>query len=213
LSSTLPNDVKLFVKDEDLLQAQIKPNVQSNNQENQEVSWNWLEANNETVKFENSKVFTTEDYEKSLVYGDSKFEKGIHYWKIILTRLWCCHDFGITQGKLGNNFNMSYHTSSNTVIGLPGKFPGEEIGPATTSLSSSKLENMQFACYLDMDKKIFVIANLTLNKIYKKTKFNFSPAIPYYASRKHASKVVLEIQNKEKVPSWLQDEINKDYFI
>jgi len=171
LSSTLPDDIKIFVKDEDLVQAQIKPNVQCKTKEIQEKSWNWLESNSEHIKFENSKMFYTDECQRSLVYGDIKFEKGIHYWKLSVSRLYCCHDFGITQGMIGKDFNMSYHSKNiNTVVGLPGKFPGEKDGPASTSFSFQKIENIQFACYLDMDKKIFVIANLTKMKVYKKNK-------------------------------------------
>lgn len=44
----------------------------------------------------------------------------------------CCHDFGICQGSLDHNFDVSYHTPRNTVIGLPGRLPGKESGPAST---------------------------------------------------------------------------------
>jgi len=201
ITSFLPNDIKIFVQNDD--------KITLGSHENESNEWKWSTSLS-NPKFINNNFFKTHDTERTIVYGDTKFTKGIHYWTIKISQIMCCHDFGITKSELPKNFDVSYHTPCNTVIGLPGLLPGEGGGPSNTGCSNLNLKNVIIGFYLDMDRRQFMIMNEIKRKVYVKEKVDFCPVIPFYTSRKHCIEVEL-LNSNAKVPLWLESKICEEF--
>ena len=200
LSSMMPDKTKIFIKDNEATTIKTAdPIVLS--------PWVWDRKQSKGVDFVDEKTFSTLDVHPSWVYGSLKFDKGIHYWSLKISHIFCCHDLGITKEE--SNDCLVFHKT--LTIGLPEKFPNKDSGPMSTGCSTLEMKDHIIGCYLDMDKKVFFIFNETEKVLYTKAKITFQNAIPFYASRKHD--VVITLVNSGcSAPQWMLDEIKNMEF-
>jgi hypothetical protein len=208
LSSFLPTETKIFVSIGDLVTQAIQnvlPNREASGTQVVETSepkeWIWVKEVSKAT-FVNDQTFLTFGLDRTIVYGEALKKNGTHYWRIKISHLMCCHDFGICNGKLEATFDTSYHTESDKVVGLPGNLPGESSGPASTGCGSLNIKNNIFGIFVDMDKKICLIVNETNNRMYKYEKFKFEDVVPFYVARKHDVEVSL-VDTNQKAPEWV----------
>jgi hypothetical protein len=202
ISSFIPDKTKIFIQEGDIITSKI----QTQTIQNEPKPWTWKQDISK-ANFINANTFQTYKEDSAIVYGDIKIDSGIHYWKIKISQIWCCHNSGITVCQFnGDNFCTYHDNGPKHALGLPGKIPGEKSGPADTGCADLNLKDMTLGYYVDITKKLFILVNETTNSIYTKETISFMPVIPFFAARKHEATVSLE-NSFALVPEWLKDYI------
>lgn len=190
ISSSMPNDIKIFIKDEFLVGNKEFGKQDENNKDsnlsinsdvntdqtniNKEISieksvinekeWSWIQTN--SVTFLNKNSFKTSDENKTLVFGNISFTSGVYYWSFKISHLYCCHDFGIIENTNPHNFKASYWNDSTEnvlQIGLPSILEGEEV----SSVYSNKITGPAYTSLGDANlKNMYFGCFLDMDKKY-----------------------------------------------
>ena len=201
VSSALPNEIKIYVKIKKTFTERFIESKNKNKENkiaNNSIEWFWLESNTPQIckrKNNNKTIYQPPGQKYVRCKGSLIISSGEYYYTIIFEPLKCCLSVSVFNAEEGNDYPIYRNYDEERKIewidlwGLPNL----SIGPFN-----------HFGFYVNMDKKLVVIFDVSAEKEVKRFNFNkYWKKISPIVSFKHEISITISSNAVEGKPDFI----------